>query len=612
MVTPFSGLSKTGTGRAVHKTLRILTSNVSTPAPQPARATNLVVAKLFEEIAQSLEIAGEQTHRLRAYRRAARGVAATPEPLEELAAQGRLRQIPGIGPALEALIAEFLASGQIKTHTRLVGTHPPGLAPLLHARGFGPARVQALHEAIGATDLDAIEQAAQEGRLAEVLGSRRADDLVAQLPTLRNPVRAVRLKPAWETARLLLDLLKDPQVGPRHIEVDGAARRMCELVLGGLDLVAAPGPAGGAALLELLARLPSVVQVLERTERLSRVRLYDGVEVRLHLAGPDAWGAALLWHTGSAAHLAQLTRLAAQREWSLTADGLLAHGRVVAAATEDDIYAALGIPWIAPELRENEGEIEAALANSLPHLICAEDLRGDMHCHTNWTDGVNSLEDMAKAARARGYEYMALTDHSRSLTITNGLSLERLEEARRLVQQLNEQLAPFVILLGTEMDILADGSLDYPDETLASLDYVSASVHSRFKQPESEMTPRIVSAVTHPLVHTLNHPHGRLLNARPAYAVNMERVIEAAVAAGCALEVSADPARMDLDGAWARRVRSAGGRCTVSSDAHSVLDFDNIWLGIGSARRGWLEASRVLNTLPLDKLRAQLRRPRAS
>jgi DNA polymerase (family 10) len=203
---------------------------------------------------------------------------------------------------------------------------------------------------------------------------------------------------------------------------------------------------------------------------------------------------------------------------------------------------------------------------------------------------------------------MALTDHSRSLAITNGLSLERLEEARRLVMQLNHKLAPFVILLGTEMDILEDGSLDYPDETLATLDYVSASIHSRFKQPEALMTPRIIRAVTHPLVHTLNHPHGRLLGIRPAYAVDMQRVIEAASAAGCALEVSADPARMDLDGTCARQVKAAGGRCTVSSDAHSTLDFDNIWLGIGSARRGWLEAHDVLNTRPIEEFRALLRR----
>jgi DNA polymerase (family 10) len=227
---------------------------------------------------------------------------------------------------------------------------------------------------------------------------------------------------------------------------------------------------------------------------------------------------------------------------------------------------------------------------------------------------------MAVAARARGYAYMALTDHSRSLAITNGLSIERLAEARRLVDRLNQRLAPFVILLGTEMDILEDGRLDYPDEVLASLDYVSASVHSRFKQAQDVMTARIVRAISHPLVHTLNHPHGRLLLNRPAYAVDMQRVIETAARVGCAVEVSADPARMDLDGGWARRARAAGGRCTVSSDAHSTLDYDNIWLGIGSARRGWLEKDDVVNTRRLDELRAVLpgrqtsegRRPAAS
>jgi DNA polymerase (family 10) len=279
--------------------------------------------------------------------------------------------------------------------------------------------------------------------------------------------------------------------------------------------------------------------------------------------------------------------------------------------SEESVYAALGLPWIAPELREDTGEIEAALAGDLPHLVTSDDLTGDLHCHTVWTDGSATLDDMARAARARGYQYMALTDHSRSLTITNGLSLERLEEARRHVDRLNHELAPFMVLLGTEMDILQDGSLDYPDDVLASLDYVSASVHSRFKQTEAQMTPRILRAVSHPLVHTLNHPHGRLLGIRPSYAVDMATVIDTAARHGCAMEVSADPARMDLDGDWARRVRAAGGRCTISSDAHSTLDYDNIWLGVGSARRGWLEPRDVLNTRPLDELRALLRRPRA-
>jgi DNA polymerase (family 10) len=573
-----------------------------TAQPPPARAINLIVARLFEQIAQSLEVAGEQGHRLRAYRRAARGVAGAPEPLEQLAAEGRLREIYGVGPALTALIEEFLETGDMHTHARLVGEHPPGLAPLLHARGFGPASVQALHQATGVTDLDEVERAGKEGRLAQALGPRRADELVAQLPALRNPIRTLRLKPAWESAHQIVDLLSAD--APRRIEVAGAVRRMCEVVVGGLDLVAAPGDSGGAALFDLLEVLPNVIRVVDRTAASTSVRLYDGIEIRLHLADSGAFGAALLWHTGSTAHLARLSSQASRKGLQLTAQGLSG----TTAVTEEDIYSALDMPWIAPELREDTGEIEAALNGSLPNLITIEDLKGDLHCHTNWTDGTASLEDMATAARARGYQYMALTDHSRSLTITNGLSLERLEEARLLVQQVNQRLAPFVVLLGTEMDILEDGSLDYPNATLAPLDYVSASVHSRFKQPESVMTPRIVRAVTHPLVHTLNHPHGRLLGARPAYAVDMQQVISAAAAAGCAMEVSADPARMDLDGGGARRVRDAGGRCTVSSDAHSTLDFANIYLGIGSARRGWLEPDHVLNTRSLDDLRHLLRR----
>jgi DNA polymerase (family 10) len=557
--------------------------------PVASRDKNFEVARLFEEIARSLDVKGEQGHRPRAYRRAARVVAAYPEPIEVLAQEGRLRDMPGIGPSLEALIIEYLASGAMRTHARMVEDHPPGLAPLLAARGFGPTAIEALHAKLGITDLDDLERAASEGRLEQAIGTKRAAELIAQLPQLRNPIRRLRLKSAWEIAREVLGLLRDPP----DVHIVGAARRMCDIVEEGLQFVTT---SQGAA--DLVVRLPNVDEVLDRTDHTVRVRLYDGLEARLHLATPSTVGTALVRHTGSAAHVRRLAELAAER------------GVELAGRTEDEVYAKLDVPWIAPELREDEGEIEAAQSGKLPHLVQESDLKGDMHCHTSWTDGSNSLEEMARAARARGYAYMALTDHSRSLTITNGLSLERLGEARRCVEQLNHELAPFVILLGTEMDILEDGRLDYPDEVLGTLDYVSASVHSRFKQTEPLMTARILRAVSHPLVHTLNHPHGRLLMARPPYAVDMQRVIETAAESGCALEVSGDPARIDLDGTWARRARAAGARCTISSDAHSTLDFDNIWIGVGSARRGWLEPGDVLNTRSLEELRALLRRPR--
>lgn len=577
-----------------------------------SRMTNLEVARLFEEIAQSLELAGEVNHRVRAYRRAARGVAAA-DPLHTLAAQGRVREIHGVGSALEALIREYLTTGQMSTHRRLVAQHPPGLAPLLLARGFGPAAVQTLHTRLGVTDLDSIEAAGVSGALAEAIGPRRAEDLIAQMPSLRNPIPTVRLKSAWESAQGIHALLRDAEPRPERVEVVGAVRRGCESVVGGLDLLAIPTRDTGAALLDWFERLPGVVRVVERSADLSRVRLYDRTEVRVHLTIFESWGAAEVWHTGSSAHVARLVERARARGHSLRPEGLFVGAAETRVATpdEDSVYRALDLQPVPPELREDSGEIEAAAEGDLPRLVTLADLRGDLHCHTEWTDGSQSLDAMAEAARDRGYAYMALTDHSRSLTITNGLSLERLEHARHEVARVNARLAPFVVLLGTEMDILEDGRLDYPDEVLESLDYVSASVHSRFKQTEDQMTPRILRAVQHPLVHTLNHPHGRLLGARPAYAVDMPRVIAAAAAAGCALEVSADPARMDLDGGWARRVRDAGGVCTVSSDAHSTLDYDNIWLGVASARRGWLEPRHILNTRPLDAVRALLQRPRS-
>lgn len=572
-----------------------------------SRITNLVVARLFEEIAQSLELAGEATHRARAYRRAARAVAAA-DALEVLAAQGRLRDIPGVGAALEALIAEFLQTGRISTHQKLIAQHPPGLAPLLLARGFGPSSVHALHDKLGVTDLDSVEAAAATGQLAQAIGARRAEELVAQLPGLRNPIPNLRLKSAWETVSGIRELLHGADPRPRAVEVVGAARRLCESVVGGLDLLAMPDHETDTRLLDWLERLPGVVRVDERTDVLSRVRMYDRTEVRLHLTSPGAWGAAEVWLTGSISHIQRLVERAAAHGLTFRPDGLSRNGTLIASSTEEEIYHALDLQLIPPELREDTGEIEAAAAGVLPHLIALGDLRGDLHCHTEWTDGSASLDVMAEAARDRGYAYMALTDHSRSLTITNGLSLERLEHARSEVARINARLAPFVVLLGTEMDILEDGRLDYPDDVLRSLDYVSASIHSRFKQTEDQMTPRILRAVEHPLVHTLNHPHGRLLGARPAYAVDMPRVIAAAVAAGTALEVSGDPARMDLDGGWARHVREAGGFCTISSDAHSTLDYDNIWLGVASARRGWLEPRHVLNTRPLDAFKAHLQR----
>jgi DNA polymerase (family 10) len=360
-------------------------------------------------------------------------------------------------------------------------------------------------------------------------------------------------------------------------------------------------------LVERLARLPNVVEVLEQTAEVARVLLYGGLEVRLHVVPRAAWGSGLIWYTGSAAHVQHLQRLASARGWSLGPNGLEdAQGTLLAGDKEVGIYERLDLAWIPPELREDQGEIEAAQSGSLPRLVEIGDIRGDLHTHTDWTDGIASLDEMARAARAKGYAYMALTDHSQSLAMTRGLTPERLLEQRRLVDRVNHTLAPFVVLLGTEMDILLDGQLDFSDDVLASLDYVSASIHSGFGQPGPEMTRRIVRAISHPSVHTLNHPHGRIIRRRAGYEVDMQTVVEAAARVGCALELNATPDRLDLNGEWARRARQAGARFTISSDAHAVTELDYMQFGIGSARRGWLTAEDVLNTRPVDELKRLL------
>jgi DNA polymerase (family 10) len=386
--------------------------------------------------------------------------------------------------------------------------------------------------------------------------------------------------------------------------------------VGGLDLltVADTSEEAEALVEKMVSGLPNLVQVLERSTDEVIVQLYGGIDVRLTIVPRDAWGSALVWYTGSRAHVARLEELARAKGWRLTALGLEddATGKLLEREREIAVYERLGMPWIPPELREDEGEIEAALAGSLPKLVELSDIQGDLHTHTNWTDGTQTLDDMARAAKARGYAYMALTDHTQNLAMTRGLTPERLDEQRGLVKRLNQKLAPFVVLHGTEMDILMDGQLDFPDDVLKSLDYVSASIHTGFRQPRDVMTARMVRALSNPLVNTLNHPHGRIIRRRDGYEVDMQAVIEQAAANGCALELNATPDRLDLNGTWARRALKLGARFTVSSDAHSTQELEFMQFGLGSARRAWLTAADILNTRPVDELRALLRARRAS
>ncbi len=578
--------------------------------PPADTSANLAAARLLAEIAAMLRVQEAPPYRVRAYERAADAVAMFPVPLATLLADGRLREIPHVGPAIEALLAESLRDGTMRLHARLAAETPPGLAELLRIPGVTPTTARSLHQALGVAGLADFERALREGRLPDLASAGRAD-LLQSVARAREGGRPVRLKTAWEVARLLRAQLQEG-AAPQQAEVAGAARRMVtEGPLDGVELVAVPGAGGAAPLLDAFVSLPGVAEVLARDGHSARLRLHDGTLAQLHLATASTWGGALAWHTGSPRHVQRLSARAQERGLRLEPDGLHdAAGRSVDSGDEEALYARLGLPSIPAELREDGGEIDVAAHGGLPRLVEGADLRGDLHTHTDWTDGSASLEAMATTARARGYAYMAVTDHSQALGFINGLTPERVAEQRRLVDRLNHQLAPFVILHGTEMDILEDGTLDYPDEVLQALDYVSASVHRRHKQGRDAMTARILRAVAHPRVETLNHPFGRMVGSRDPYPVDMAAVLAAAARSGCAVEISGDPARMDLDGAWGRRAGQAGALCTLSTDAHSPLDLDNAWIALGSARRAWLTPEQILNTRPLDDVRRLLKRGR--
>ncbi len=577
-------------------------------------SANAEVARLFAEIGDILEIKGEPPYRYNAYRTGARSVANSRERLETLFEEGKLRQLQGVGAALEAKIVEYLTTGRMEFHDEVRRDFPVALATLLEIPGLGPGRARSVYRELGVSTLPELEEAAQSGRLRDVpgFGPKAVETLLANLERLKQRADRGLLSDAWAAFDQVRESLGGAERHADLLAPVGSVRRMQDSV-GGLDLVAGRDTAEEAErLIDAMVRLPNLVQVLERSSDEVSVQLYGGLDVRLSIVPRAAWGSALVWYTGSHSHLERLQALARERDWSLSAFGLEdAAGKLLAREHEADVYERLGLAWIPPELREDDGEIEAAQAGRLPKLVELSDIKGDLHTHTNWTDGTDTLEDMAKAAKAKGYQYMALTDHTQNLAMTRGLSPERLEEERGLVKRINQKLAPFVVLLGTEMDILMDGALDFSDDVLKSLDYVSASIHTGFQQPSDVMTARMLRAISNPLVNTLNHPHGRKLRRRDGYAVDMQAVIERAAANGCALELNATPDRLDLNGAWARRALALGARFTISSDAHSTRELEFMQWGVGSGRRGWLTAQDVLNTRPLDELRAVLARPRS-
>ena len=567
---------------------------------------NLAVAAVFDEIADRLEIQGANPFRIRAYRNAARTLQELPDDVATRAARGQpLAGLPGIGGDLAAKIGEIVSTGSCELLRTLRHDMPPAITELLQVPGLGPKRVKLLWQELGVHTPEQLLRAAKDGRIRAVHGlgavtERRIESAIAAHLAKE---RRIRLATAAEHAQALVQYLRtEPDV--QRVIVAGSYRRMRETV-GDLDVVVT-GDAG-ARIVDHFVRYVEVEQTIARGGTRASVRLRGGLQVDLRVVPAQSFGAALVYFTGSKAHNIALRRLAEERGMKINEYGVYRGERRIAGATEESVYRAVGLPLIPPELREDRGEIAAASAGRLPQLVEFADLEGDLHAHTRLTDGRDSLDDMVAAARALGWHYVAITEHSRRQAMSHGLDAAGVARQAAAIARLNADAPGIRVLHGIEVDILEDGSLDLPDDVLARLDVVIAAVHARFELSRARQTERILRALDNPAVAILAHPTGRLIGEREPYDVDMQAIVRKARARGAHLELNAHPERLDLTDVQCRMCRDEGVLVAVSSDAHSTREFANLRLGIGQARRGWLEPANVLNTRPLSELRALLR-----
>lgn len=566
---------------------------------------NADVAAVFDQIADLLEVQGANPFRIRAYRNAARNVGELGSSVEAMLARGEdLDALPGIGPDLAGKIAEIVAKGTCEQLERLRKEVPPAITELLAIPRLGPKRVRALHDELGIETLPELLSAAREGRIGQVkgFGAKMEQQILQAAASRLAQERRFKLPVALQVSDALLSELKAVP-GVRQAVAAGSLRRMRDTV-GDLDLLVTSQR--GSAVMDRFTGSSDVQRILSKGRTRASVVLRSGLQVDLRSVRPASFGAAWLYFTGSKAHNIALRRLAQEAGLKLNEYGLFRGTQPVAGESEASVYRALGLPFIEPELREDRGEIEAARGHRLPRLVRLADLRGDLHAHTKDSDGNDTMEAMAEAARARGLQYLAVTEHSKRLALARGLDAGRLARQIDRIDELNARLEGVVLLKGVEVDILEDGSLDLPDAVLGRLDLVVGAIHHRFDLSRDQQTDRLLRAMDHPCFTILAHPTGRLIDERPPCDIDLQRVIRHARGRGCFLELNAQPARLDLTDLSCRMARDEGVLVSIASDAHSTLGLDDVRLGIGQARRGWLRAQDVLNTRPLEALRPLL------
>ncbi len=560
---------------------------------------------LFERMADVLELKGENLFKINAYRKASRIVGDLTQDIEEIVDQGKLKDIPGIGEGMAQKILEYLKTGKVSKFEEVRKDVSDELIALMDIPGMGPKTLSLIHKEKGISNFAQLEKAVEDGSLIGLpgIGEKKVENIKRGIQLLKQNKGRMNLGIAFPVASQIIQILRE-KTGSKKIEWAGSLRRMKENI-GDIDLLAT-GPSH-QKIIQTFTHLPEVKEVLAYGETKASVIVEGGIQVDLRVVEEESYGAALQYFTGSKAHNIHLRGIAKAKGIKINEYGVFRGEKKIGGKEEKDVYRALGMTWIEPELREDRGEIQASKEGHLPKLVQESDIKGDFHIHSKWSDGTSSIDEIAKAAQERGYQYVAICDHSQSLKIAHGLDESRLMKQIEEIDRLNEKyqrekLKGFQILKGTEVDILSDGGLDLPEKILGKLDLVVASVHSGFKQDRSKMTKRIVRALENPFVRILGHPSGRLLGARDPYEVEMDEVMEAAKRYGKALEINAYFERLDLDDIHCRKAKEKGVQVAIGTDAHHLDQMWMIRLGVAVARRGWLEPQNIINTFSLKEI----------
>jgi DNA polymerase (family 10) len=568
---------------------------------------NSDVARIFNQMANLLEMESANAFRVRAYRNAARTIASLPKGVSEMVEAGEaLDDLPGIGKDLAGKIKEIVETGSLSQLQEIERKTPPELTEVMKIPGLGAKRVYALYKELGVTSVEDLKEKAQNGQIRNLngFGKKTERKILEEIEEAEGHGDRIKIVEAEEAAKALLKHFETVK-GIKKIMVAGSYRRRKETV-GDLDILVSCRK--DCKVMEALVNYDEVKRVVSRGKTKSSVILRSGLQVDLRKVPAVSYGAALHYFTGSKAHNIAIRKMGVKKKLKINEYGVFKGDKRVAGRNEEEVYQQVDLPYIEPELREDNGEVEAAQEGKLPKLVTLDDIRGDLHAHTNETDGHNTLEEMAEAAEGKGYGYLAITEHSKKVSMAHGFDAKKLEMQIERIDKLNSKLKGLTILKGIEVDILKDGSLDLPDDILKELDVVVGSVHYNRNLSKGEMTDRIIRAMENPYFNVLAHPTGRLINERAPYEVDLIKVVEKAKDVGCFLEINAHPERLDLDDRYCRMAKEAGVKLVISTDAHRTADLGFMRFGVDQARRGWLEADDVLNTRSLKDLRKLLKR----